>query len=110
MKGVLGVLPWLVRWACCAGTRNFCPALAALVGPVQKLFFLTEYYLSYFIPITQQAWQAAVLLLACEMMQHITRCRRIAYIHTKFECIHVFCQYGSDSSEGVQSKSTHRKL
>jgi hypothetical protein len=24
------VLPWLVRWACHAGTINFCPALGAL--------------------------------------------------------------------------------
>ncbi len=31
-----GVLPWFVRWACRAGTREFCSALAALVGPVQK--------------------------------------------------------------------------
>ncbi len=29
---------WLVRWACRAGTRDFCSALAALVGPVQILF------------------------------------------------------------------------
>jgi hypothetical protein len=26
-----GVLPWLVRWACRAGTREFCSALPALV-------------------------------------------------------------------------------
>ncbi len=42
--GTLGVqmqevLPWLVRWALRAGMRDFCPALAALVGPVQKIFF-----------------------------------------------------------------------
>jgi hypothetical protein len=30
---------WFVRWACRAGTRYFCPALAALVGPEQKYFF-----------------------------------------------------------------------
>jgi hypothetical protein len=35
-----GVLPWLVRWARRAGTRVFSPALAALVGPVQNIFFL----------------------------------------------------------------------
>jgi hypothetical protein len=29
-----GVLPWLVRQACCAGS-----ALAALVGPIYKIFF-----------------------------------------------------------------------
>ncbi len=27
------VLSWLVCWACSAGTRDFCSALAALVGP-----------------------------------------------------------------------------
>jgi hypothetical protein len=39
-KGVQmkGVLPCLVHRARRAGTRDFCPALAALVGPVQALF------------------------------------------------------------------------
>ncbi len=32
-------LPWLVRWACRAGTRDFCPGFAALVSPVQNIFF-----------------------------------------------------------------------
>jgi hypothetical protein len=36
-----GVLPWLVRWVRCAGTRDFCPALVAVFGPVQNIFFLT---------------------------------------------------------------------
>jgi hypothetical protein len=34
------VLPWLFHWACRAGTRDFWTALAALVGPVQNIFFL----------------------------------------------------------------------
>ncbi len=33
-----GVLPWLVRWACRDGTREFCSASAALNGPVQNIF------------------------------------------------------------------------
>jgi hypothetical protein len=33
-----GVLPWLVRWACRAGTRDFYPVLAALVGQVPSIF------------------------------------------------------------------------
>ena len=33
-----GVLPWLNRWARCAGTRDFCLALVAAVGPVQFFF------------------------------------------------------------------------
>jgi hypothetical protein len=38
------VFPWLVRWARSAGTRDFYPALAALVNPVQNIFFLTVHY------------------------------------------------------------------
>jgi hypothetical protein len=45
----------------CNSTRDFCPALAALVGPVQNIFFLTVHYFNSFVPITQQAGQAAVL-------------------------------------------------
>jgi hypothetical protein len=48
------VLPWLVRWAL------LYPALAALVGPVQNMFFLTVYYFNSFVPIAQQAGQAVV--------------------------------------------------
>ncbi len=57
-----GVLSWLVRWACRAGTRDFCHALAALVGKVQNIiFFLTIHYLNSFVPIPQQVGQATVL-------------------------------------------------
>ncbi len=54
----------LVRWACRVGrlgTRDLCSALAVLVGPVQKNFFLTVHYLNSFIPIARQAGQAVVL-------------------------------------------------
>jgi hypothetical protein len=56
-----GVIPWLVHWACRGGRRDFCFALAALVGPVENIFFLTVQYFNYFFPIAQQAGQAAVL-------------------------------------------------
>jgi hypothetical protein len=45
-----GVLPWLVRWACWAGTRDFCPTLAALVGPVQNIIFLIAHYSVHLSP------------------------------------------------------------
>ncbi len=32
------VLPWLVPWVCRAGTRDFCPALAAQIGLVRNIF------------------------------------------------------------------------
>jgi hypothetical protein len=55
------VLPRLVRCACHAGTRDFFPALAARVGPVQNIFSLTVHYFNSFVPITQQAGHAVVL-------------------------------------------------
>jgi hypothetical protein len=55
------VLSWLVRWPCRAGTRYFCFGLAALVGPVQNIFVLTVQYFNSFVPVAQQAGQAAVL-------------------------------------------------
>jgi hypothetical protein len=39
-----GVLPWLVRCARPAGTKDFYPALAALIIPVQNIFLLTVQY------------------------------------------------------------------
>jgi len=57
-----GVLPWLVHWALRAITRDFCPDLAALVGSVQNIFFLTVrvHYFNSFVLIAQQARQAVV--------------------------------------------------
>jgi hypothetical protein len=55
-----GVLSWFVRWACLAGARNFCSALAALVSPVQIIFIFTVHYFNSFVHIAQQAGQAAV--------------------------------------------------
>jgi hypothetical protein len=34
----------VVRWASRAGTRDFCSALAALVGQVQNIYFLTVHF------------------------------------------------------------------
>jgi hypothetical protein len=50
----------VVRWACCAGIRDFLFLFAALVGPLQTIFFLTAHYFNAFVPIDQQASQAAV--------------------------------------------------
>jgi hypothetical protein len=55
------VLPWFVHWVCRAGTRDFCIAFAILIGPV--IFFSSPYttHFNAFVPIVQQAGQAAVL-------------------------------------------------
>jgi hypothetical protein len=55
-----GILPWLVRWACSACTRDFF-ALAALDDPVQNDFSLTLHCFNSFVPIAQQAGWAALL-------------------------------------------------
>jgi hypothetical protein len=44
-----GVLPWLFRWTCRTDTRDFCPALAALVGPVENIYFLIIHYFNFFL-------------------------------------------------------------
>jgi hypothetical protein len=54
------VLLWLVRCARRAGTRDFCPALAALACPVQNIFFLFVHYFRSIFPITRQTRQAVV--------------------------------------------------
>ncbi len=54
------VLPWLVRWACQAGTRDLYPALAALVSPVKNICFLIVHYFNLCVPIAQQPGQAVV--------------------------------------------------
>jgi hypothetical protein len=70
------VLTWLVRWPCChAGTRAFCSVLAALVGPVQNIFFLTIHFFKTFVPIAQQAGQEAMLgspLLVCVQSLYVS--------------------------------------
>jgi hypothetical protein len=43
-----GDLPWLVPWAGRVGTRDFCSTLAALVGSVQNICFLTIHYFKSF--------------------------------------------------------------
>jgi hypothetical protein len=57
-----GVLSWFLRWVPRAGTRDFCPALAALVGPVQNSFSTTDSIILCLsgVPIVQQAGQAVV--------------------------------------------------
>jgi hypothetical protein len=44
-------LPWLARWARGAGTKDFYPALPALVGLVQNIFSLTIDYFTSFVLI-----------------------------------------------------------
>jgi hypothetical protein len=50
-----GVLPWLVRWALRAGTRDLFPALPALVGPVQNIFS-SPYIISNHFPHRPASW------------------------------------------------------
>ncbi len=54
------VLPWLVRWARRARTREFCPALDALVIQVQNIIFLSVHYFNLCVPMAQQPGQAVV--------------------------------------------------
>jgi hypothetical protein len=55
------VLPWLVSWTCRASTIVFCPALAALVSPVQISISLTAHFFTLSVPFAQQPGQAGLL-------------------------------------------------
>jgi hypothetical protein len=46
---------------CHAGARDFYPALAALVSPVQNIFFLAAHFFTLCVSIAQQSGQAVVL-------------------------------------------------
>jgi hypothetical protein len=54
------VILWLVCWSRRAGTGDFYPALAALVSPVQHIFFLAVHYFNLCVPIAQQPEQTVV--------------------------------------------------
>jgi hypothetical protein len=57
------VLPWLVCWAHCAGTKeNFVQSWLRLSQHITQYFIphLTVRYFSSFVPIGQQAGQATV--------------------------------------------------
>jgi hypothetical protein len=53
-KYMKGVLLWLVRWARLAGTRDFCPTLADLVGQVQNILFSLYANSLHFSPWTSR--------------------------------------------------------
>ncbi len=50
------VISCLVFWACRAGTRDFCSALATLVGPVVKHFFSHRKLFQFFCPHRTASW------------------------------------------------------
>ncbi len=69
-----GVLPWLVRWACRAGIRDFCSVVATLVGPVQNNFS-SPYTISIHMSPTpskldrQPCWVACLLVcVSCDTL------------------------------------------
>jgi hypothetical protein len=77
-------LPWLVRCAHRAGTRDFCPALAALVAPVQKVFFLTRTLFQFICPHRTAIWGKqscrVVCLLVCVSVRNMVEAWR-AWVH-----------------------------
>ncbi len=50
----------MVRWARRVSMRDFDPALAALVSPMQNIFVLTVHYFTLCVPIAQQTGQPVV--------------------------------------------------
>jgi hypothetical protein len=50
----------MVYLALLAGTKGFCPSVAALFSPIKNILFFTVHYFNTFVPIVQQAGQAVV--------------------------------------------------
>ncbi len=68
-----------------SSTRDFCPALAAVVGPVKNISFLTLHYFTSFVPIAQQAGQAVVpRRLSLNMCLWFTLFKTARGIYSKF--------------------------
>ncbi len=61
-------LSWLVCWVRCAGTRDFCPALVAVVGPVQNKFFLSVHSFSQ---LSRQSSWVTCLLISASVCSHV---------------------------------------
>ncbi len=53
------VLPWTVRWVCCAGTRDFCPALACSGQPSTNNFFPRCTLFQFMCPHRQATWASS---------------------------------------------------
>jgi hypothetical protein len=56
----LKLSPSLVGSLARVGTRDFCPALATIVGLVQNMCFFTIHYFTSFVLIAQQAGQTVM--------------------------------------------------
>ncbi len=84
------VLSWLVLWACRAGTRDFYPALAALVSPLQNVFFSSPYSISIYVstsPSNLDSSRAGPPVTECrslsltgEQMNSLSISSKIAYV------------------------------
>ncbi len=67
-KSTIEMDPFLVRWACRAGKRYTCSALAALVGPVQNICISPPYTISSPLSLSpsklgrQPCWVACLLV------------------------------------------------
>ncbi len=78
------VLPWLVFWAHNEGTKEFCPALTALVGPVQNTVYVSSpYTISLHLSrspskLDRQSWRVTYLLISVSGIYLILFC---SYVH-----------------------------
>ncbi len=89
-----GVIPWLVRWGGRAGTRDFCSALAALVGPVQyiKIFVSSPFTISITLSLSpskldrQPCWVACLLVcVSGPQVSFISQISKGLHVHS---CTH----------------------
>ncbi len=84
---IKGILPWLVRWACRAGTRDFWYCLGCSSRPSTKLVFSSMYTIS--IPLSpspsklgrQPCWVACLSSMClCDYPMYISSSFMVSYI------------------------------
>jgi hypothetical protein len=81
----------------CAGTRDLCLALAALVCPVKLLFFPTEHYFTSFVSLPsklgRQSCRSACLLICVSVHVNANRYRRVSKSTSKYDIMTSFYSY-----------------
>ncbi len=88
-----GVLPWLVRWACHAGTRDFLSCVGCSSRPSTKYFFITIHYFTSLSPSPsklgrQSCWVAGLLI--CVSVPNTSYPHSSKTTESVFRCRH-FC-------------------
>jgi hypothetical protein len=72
-----GVLPWLVRWACRASTRDFCPCLGCSSRPSTIYLFPHRTLFHFICPHRPENWAGSRAALLLDPANKINQCHSL---------------------------------